>query len=158
MAAPYEPSRSAVVIDGDLPIGIIGEFRESVRKSLKLPDFTAGFELLLPGIKISQNAYKSLPKFPKVQQDITLKTPSKVTYAELFKFVEDELNQSKPEDTLVTLSPVDIYQDEADKSHKNFSFRLWLSAYNRTLKAEEVNKLLDEVALAAKEKFDASRL
>ena len=53
------------------------------------------------------------------------------------------------------LSPVDIYKRSEDGAHKQITFRLSIASYERTLTDNEVNKLLDEVAEAAKEQFGA---
>jgi phenylalanyl-tRNA synthetase beta chain len=161
MTAPYDGERSAVLrAQNGLIWGVVGEFKQSVRRSLKLPDFVAGFELdpLLFMASDGKPNYQALPKFPKIEQDMTLKVPAGLSYAELYQFVWDEMTKLQPEETLPTLTPVDIYQREDDKDHKNVSLRLVLSAYNRTLKTEEVNNLLDQVASKAKDKFGAERL
>jgi phenylalanyl-tRNA synthetase beta chain len=161
MMAPYEPEHSAVLRTKDgLIWGVVGEFKSSVRKSLKLPDFIAGFEIdpLLLMMPTTKTAYMALPKFPKVEQDMTLKVPSDLSYDELFEFTWAEIAKHQPGETLPQLTPLDIYQSIEDKDHKNVTFRLVLSAYNRTLKTEEVNSLLDQVANQAKQKFGAERL
>src|SRR5690606_38907580 len=70
----YQPGRSATVFMNDKVVGRIGEYKASVRRALKLPAYCAGFELgikaLLP--QAHETQYTPLPKFPKVEQDITL--------------------------------------------------------------------------------------
>lgn len=162
MTAPFEPHRSAVLRDGQGFVwGVVGEFKDSVSKSLKLPEYTAGFELdplllLLHGTNTA--AYTPLPKFPKVEQDISLKVPAELAYGELFDFVWQKTEELKPPQTLATLDPLDIYQKEDDKQHKQITLRLTIASYERTLTAEEVNTLLDKVAQAAKEKLGAERV
>jgi len=158
--APFERNRAAYVKtkEGKL-LGEIGEFSPGVRNSLKLPAFTAGFELDVERILEEQNAktYVPLPRFPKVQQDISLKLPANISYCELFDFVQAEIDEIQPENSYPVLSPVDIYQGK-EAQHKNITLRLNIASYERTLTAEEVNGLLDKVAEAAKEKLGAERL
>lgn len=160
LAAPYEPGRSAVLRDASgAAWGVVGEFRQSVRRSLKLPDFAAGFELdPLLFSKGAGKAYEQLPKYPAVEQDICLKVASELSYAELFGFVRDTLGGSRPDDARFTLAPVDIYQREDDKAHKQITLRLKVASFKRTLTDQEVNSLLDKVAQAAAEKFAAERV
>lgn len=161
MTMPYEPQRSAVLRDRQgLIWGVVGEFRQTVRQSLKLPAFSAGFELdpFLFVLHKPTAAYVPLPKFPKVQQDISLRVPAAVNFDDLFEFLREKLDEVQPTNSLPTLKPVDTYQSDEDKSNKNITFRLWLSAYDRTLTAEEVNKLLDELAAQTKERFGAERI
>lgn len=158
LAAPFEPERSAVLLINDKPAGIVGEYRYATRKNLKLPDFTAGFELILSALNAPKLPYEPLPKFPKIEQDISLKIPASVSFSELADLVAAEVENIKPADSRAMLSPIDIYQSDSDKDHKNITFRLWVSAFNRTLVAEEINGLLDQVAAKSKEKFGAERL
>ena len=161
MTAPFESNRSAVLRDSQgLIWGVVGEFKASVRQALKLPAQTAGFEIdsLLLLRAESTSGYTPLPRFPKVTQDVTLRIAAELSYQELFDFLAGELDKAKPENSLAGLEPIDIYQKEADREHKNVTFRLSIASYERTLTDAEVNKLLDALAAAAKEKFGAERL
>jgi phenylalanyl-tRNA synthetase beta chain len=160
--APFEKSRTAIVKtrDGKL-LAEIGEFSASTRKNLKLPVFAAGFELdiaaaMEAGSKTSR--YQPLPRFPKVEQDITLKVDSKVEFKELFDFLNNEILKQEPQHTRHGLVPLDIYQKSPADKHKNISFRLEIASYQRTLTTDTVNKLLDSVASRAKEKLGAERV
>jgi phenylalanyl-tRNA synthetase beta subunit len=159
---PYEPTRSAVIHDGERILGVVGEFTASVRRALKLPAYSAGFEFGLNLMLQHQNSgvavYEPLPRFPKVTQDITLKVLSSLPYIDLFNYVRDELDKTKPQATLMNLLPLDIFQREQDTAHKQVTLRIEIASYEKTMQAAEVNKLLDTVAAAAKSKFDAERI
>jgi phenylalanyl-tRNA synthetase beta chain len=159
---PYDLDRAALVsIKGGDFLGIIGEFRSEVRRELKLPKYAAGFEVdttVLQKAFDKARSYVPLPRFPKVTQDITLKVPASLAYQELFDFVKSELSKGSPANTLPSLEPIDIYQAENDSTHTNVTIRLSIASYDRTLTDSEVNKLLDEAAVAAKTKFGAERL
>lgn len=155
-----EPGRAATIKIGGQIVGRIGEYKTQVRKALKLPDFCAGFELDLQPLTalLRPMMYVALPRFPKVEQDICLKVPSELPYAELFQFVWDQLDQNRPGQTYHSLAPVDIYQREDDQAHKQITLRLEIASYERTLTDQEVNGLLDNVSEAAHEKFGAERI
>ncbi len=159
--APFEKKRGAIVKTKDREfIGEIGEFRAAVRKKLKLPEFVAGFELDVKQLmKLAGGAgnYEPIPRFPKVEQDISLKVPAKLGYGELFGYVWGELHTSEG-NMSISLSPVDIFQRKNDKDHKQVTLRLSIASYERTLKGKEVNLLLDKVAAAAKTKFGSERI
>jgi phenylalanyl-tRNA synthetase beta chain len=159
---PFEPNRSAVVyLKSKQNIGIVGEFKASVRKNLKLPDTTAGFEINIGDfMNVTSNTPKYVPmsRFPKITQDITLKVPAKLSHHSVYLCVLDRINYAKPPSTFARLEPIDIYQKEDDQAHKNVTFRLTISSYDRTLTDPEVNKLLDTVAAAAKDKLGADRI
>jgi len=141
-------------------LGIIGEFRPSVRQALKLPKYCAGFEVDTTTLQEPLNAsrYFSLPRFPKVTQDMTLKVPADLTHQDLFGFILDELDKAKGKNTILRFGPIDIFQSEQDKRHKNITFRVQVANYERTLTDSEVNKLLDVIASATQKRFKAERV
>lgn len=158
---PYDLNRSALVsIKGGDFLGIIGEFKPSVASKLKLPKYCAGFEIDTQVLQkeLDGASYVTLPRFPKVTQDITLKVPADLAYQELYDFVSAELGKAQPKKTLPKLSPLDIFQRDDDKKHKQVTFHLDIASYDRTLTDAEVNKLLDAVAAAAKTKYGAERV
>jgi phenylalanyl-tRNA synthetase beta chain len=161
VAAPYEPGRSAVLYDDQgVAWGVAGEFKSGVRKSLKLPEAVAGFELdpLVFLQTAHKNDYVPLPRFPKLEQDICLKVSADTTYATVFDFVWGHIGAVCPENTLPSLGPVDIYQREDDRGHKQITLRLGLASYERTLTDQEVAAILDRIAAAAKAELGAERI
>lgn len=161
--APFELSRSALVkIQGeDTAFGIIGELKVDVLAALKLPARTAAFEIgIMPmaNAKQSRSAYTALPKFPKVSQDICLKVSADKTYQQVFALVEETLAKSAPEQTLTSLSPVDIYRRTDDAAHKQITLRVSIASYERTLTDGEVARILDDIAASAKEALQAERI
>lgn len=155
LIAPFEPNRSAIIYKGDKLAGVVGEFKSSIKKALKLPDYSAGFEVFLSPLS-QENAtdYVPISRFPKVEQDLTLSVPAAVPYGELADFVNEHLYQL--ENTHFTVTPLDIFQKDTD--HKNVSFRVTISSYERTLTAEEVNRLLDDIASKASQSLQAERV
>jgi phenylalanyl-tRNA synthetase beta subunit len=156
LLAPFEPVRSAIVFKNDKLTGVIGEYKSAVKKALKLPDYCAGFETFLSPLLDEDHTadYVPISRFPKVEQDITLRVPTELAYSKLADFIYEHLHQL--EDTHFTVTPLDIFQKE--DSHKNVSFRITISSYERTLTAIEVNKLLDDIAAKAKESLHAERV
>lgn len=161
--APFELSRSALVkIQGeDTVFGIIGELKADVLTKLKLPARTAAFEIgIMPMANAprSRAAYTALPKFPKVSQDICLKVSADKTYQQVFAHVEEALAKNAPEQTLTSLSPVDIYQRTDDTAYKQITLRISIASYERTLTDAEVARILDDIAASAKEALQAERI
>jgi phenylalanyl-tRNA synthetase beta chain len=157
---PYNLDRTALVsIKGGDFLGVIGEFKPSVTRSLKLPKYAAGFEvdtMVLQPLLAAGTTYASLSRFPKVTQDITLKVPAELPYQQLYEFIREESGKAVVDQSHIELQPLDIYQKAADSKH--VTFRLTIASYQRTLTDTEVNKLLEAVAAAAKTKFGAERL
>lgn len=163
VAQPYELTRSAKVsVKGGQPLGMIGEYKASVRRNFKLSKYTAGFGISLVGLMKAAaeapNTYKPLPRFPKLTQDITLKVAADVSYKTLHDFIESELAKLAPENTLINLSPVGIFQKDDETTHKQTTLRLSIASYDRTLTDSEVNKLLDDIAALANQEFNAERV
>ena len=159
---PYDLNRTALVSikDGEF-LGIIGEFKPSVTASLKLPKYTAGFEVditVLQPLLAAGPSYLPLLRFPKVEQDITLKVQAKLSHQELYEFVDKELGANAPDNTHIRLETVDIYQKEDDTANKQVSFRVTITGTNRTLTDKEVNGVLEAIAVAAKTKLKAERI
>ena len=158
MSLPFEPKHSAVVYNGELLVGIIGEYKGVVASALKLPAFAAGFEIFGSALaKGGLRHYNRLSRFPAVEQDVSLKVPADTPYAELYECIRAEV-AAAPEKTYSTLQPLDIYQRADDTAHKQVAFRLRIASFERTLKAEEVNALLDGAAHKASERFGAERM
>lgn len=160
---PFDYKRSAMVMLAGTQevLGVVGEFKQSTLKGLKLPKYSAGFEVSLDELLKVANLskqYLQLPRFPKVEQDICLKVPSSVTYEDTFQFVWDHVAGNKPDQTYYMLGPVDIYQREDDPEHRQLTFRLSIASYERTLTTDEVNGLLDSVAKKAAETLQAEHI
>jgi phenylalanyl-tRNA synthetase beta chain len=161
MAAPFEPKRAAALMDDKGGVwGVVGEYKNSVKRVLKLPDYAAGFELDVILFKQGQGTvYTALSKFPRTQQDISFKVPAATTYQQLVDVVWQELGKAQNEHGYqATLGPADIYQAKDDTTHKNITLRIWLYHPQRTLTTEEVNTLLDQIAQTAQTELQATRL
>ncbi|MDB5176166.1 MAG: hypothetical protein JWM81_1024 [Candidatus Saccharibacteria bacterium] len=159
---PFDPERCAAVSDvaSGEPLGIVGEFSAAVRKNLKLPVFSAGFELdieALFGIAGSKG-YRTLSKFPATEQDICFRIPNILSYGELQQAVFSDLSVIKPPNSLLQISPLDIYQRQDDTDHKQITFRLRLTSYERTLTDKEVSNLVEQLAASLAQKFDVAQV
>jgi phenylalanyl-tRNA synthetase beta subunit len=148
-----------ISIDGQV-FGVIGEFRPSVKKALKLPEYCAGFELDLNVLKTNTKKakYQALSTFPKTMQDITFEVDSRIAYKQLFDNIADSLkNAENQHGYTTTIRPRDIFA-EKDSQKKRITYRIWISHKERTLVTEEINRLLDEIAKAVKESLKAERI
>ncbi|HVC35922.1 MAG TPA: phenylalanine--tRNA ligase subunit beta [Candidatus Dormibacteraeota bacterium] len=159
MLKPFDPKRSSVLYQGSQLIGIVGEYNSTLAGALKLPDFCAGFELLLSGLSFdTQRPYLQLSRFPSTFQDICLKVPAGLAYAELFDFLSAELAKIQPPKSHAQLTPLDIYSRPDDLQHKQMTWRLEIVSYQKTMTDQEVNSLLDSLAESANQKFAAERV
>jgi len=141
---PFEYRRSARVWDAKTHerIGVIGEFKNSVKKAFKLPDHTAGFEIgpraLLKLTESLEPNYQPLSKYPGTERDICFQVAQSVGYQQIVDAVQESLEDSK---LLTSVEPVDIYQPEEGDT-KNVTIRIKLGSYEETLKSEAVNNVI----------------
>jgi len=162
LAQAYMVGRTAMVSTKEGKyLGIIGEFKHSVRQQLKLSDQTAGFEIDLEALHDSAPSvkpYKALSRFPETYQDLCLRTDNELSYEALTSFVGEQLDKASAEHGYgFELDPIDIYRPE-DKNYKQTTWRIHLWHPDRTLTTDETNKLMDEIAQAAKKEFKAERI
>lgn len=144
----FAKNRLGLVIVNNQKVGLIGEFSNMVEKNFKLPNFCSGFELSLEKIIQENPVYLKIPKFPKIQQDITVQTNIEKTYLEIKDALDNSLLSLVPEGSYFYLGYPSMFAPE-NLTVKNVSFKFWIADKDRTLKSEEVNKLLDSVAAKA---------
>lgn len=156
--APFEPKRAGYVQVGDDFVGFIGEYNVKTRKNLKLPDYTAGFEIDLERVLKHQNPtkYQPLLRFPSVEQDVCLKVAASTLYSDLEAlvrkaFVDDERLH-------VSIEPLDIYQRQDDTTHKQITFRITLQHADRTLTRDEAGNILDAMVQSVAAAIDTERV
>jgi phenylalanyl-tRNA synthetase beta chain len=161
---PFERPRTAIVIDQatSKQLGYLGEYKPTVMQSLKLPKLAAGFEIdldILHSVSKSTKPYKMLSKFPNLEQDITLRSPAEMPYARLVDFMEGQLEGVfKLHGYTYELLPLDIFQKDEDKDHKQTTWRIILAHPERTLTTIETNELLGKIAAEAKDQLNAERI
>lgn len=165
VTAPFEPARSALVSVHETGtfLGIIGELKQSVLNAFKLPDCTAAFEigtdhLLEATQKADHTGYRPLPRFPSVEQDITLQSSASTSFGELYSQLNLNLAKLKPTQAQAELRPLSVFQPKDNQTIKNFSFRLKIASSLKTLTAQEVNTLLDKIANKTEETYKLKRI
>lgn len=160
-AKAYEPARSAAIFSGQLFLGLVGEPSTNLKTNLKLPQYSAMAELSTDALATASSGsiYEPLNRYPSLEQDITLRVPAELSYGEVLDFVSNSLDKaSQPAGYQGSVGPLDIFQKPTDKNHKNITLRITMSHPERTLITAEVNNLLDELAIAAKQKLKADRV
>lgn len=147
IARPFEYRRSARVIDvrSGQALGVIGEYKKSVAKNFKLPEYCAGFELLTEGVALAMTHrtadYKPLGRYPSTERDVCFQVSNTVMYGTVVEAVRTALSESGLE---TEISPLDIYKPE-DGEVKNITIRVKLSSFERTLTGEEVAEVVQTV-------------
>lgn len=146
--APFEYRRSAMVADGDKIIGVIGEYKKSVSKAFKLPEFAAGFEIdtmaLLEAYNNTTNSYKPLSRYPATDRDVCFQVEQSVNYNQIIDAAEVALAEIEFDSEI---TPVDIYQTENGET-KNVTIRVKLISHDHTLVGEEISAAINHVTSA----------
>ena len=119
MQKPFEKKRAAEIVAEDgVVIGVVGEFKNSVRQNFKLGEYLAGFELDIDEILKRANERKEIYLGEIEKRDLTVKTVK--TYAEII----DQINKVLARNELaVEIIPIGIYQPEGVEE-KNISVHL----------------------------------
>ncbi len=141
LTAPFEPNRSAVIVRDGQVWGVVGEYRTSVKRAFKLPEFSAGFEIHEGVLKRAAITYTPLSKYPSTDRDICFKVSKDVAYRQIVDLAEKGL-----EDTAVDskILPLDLYQGEGE-STKNITIRVTLTPHDKTLGSSEANQIIDHL-------------
>ncbi|MBR3056069.1 phenylalanine--tRNA ligase subunit beta [Candidatus Saccharibacteria bacterium] len=112
-AKMFEPKRSAEVLVKGEYVGVVGEFKNSVRSEFKLLPYLAGFELDLDKLLRLRGNEKKIDLREKEKRDLTIETND--TYAELVEKIESVL---KDVGAAAEIMPIGIYQPDGSKKKK----------------------------------------
>lgn len=113
-AKPFERKRSAEILVNGEYLGVVGEFRNSVRNEFKLAPYLAGFEIDLD-VLLTQMSHKKQISFGNHKtEDLTVTTDK--TYAETLKEVREKYPEAE-------IRPGTIYQAEGQKT-RNITFHI----------------------------------
>lgn len=149
LSTEFESKRSAVIeIQNNgkkITLGVIGEFKKSVQKSLKLPEATAGFELdlniLLENLAGSNVKIKNFSKFQSVERDISINVDEKREFSEIFNIFENI--SDKFENIEIEVLPIDIFKN-SDRT-KNISIRFKITPFEKTLTGKEIHEIVQKI-------------
>jgi phenylalanyl-tRNA synthetase beta subunit len=135
-ALPFEPKRTALVttLEGEY-LGVVGEFRNSVRQEFKLGEYLAGFEIDFDKMLSLKDAARPVYVGKTEFRDLTVATNK--GYGEVIAKIEKVLADYALEADIL---PLGIYQAEGDEE-KHISVRLVFRSFdNKVMKALEAIK------------------
>jgi phenylalanyl-tRNA synthetase beta chain len=151
VARPFDWKRSALVSDhktGNF-LGIIGEYTSTIRKNLKLPVNTAGFELnyrSLNEVTSELATYRQLDKFPSTDKDITIDVPEGISYGLVKGYLEHITEELANKDGYsFSITDLDIYQKPKTKV-KSITVRINIADSSKTLTTAQATEISDKVA------------
>lgn len=151
MAKAYsylEPKRSVELrIDGQL-VGAFGEVKLGVLRQFKLDSVVSAAEINLEKVVGTERVQKlnlKFSKFPFVERDLTLRVAASAEFGRVLKVIDDCLAK---QNLYFTTSPVSIYQAAEGAETKNLSFHLKFSDPTKTLNAEEISAIMENITKA----------
>jgi len=147
LTAVFEPGRSAVVVRDGQIWGVVGEYRQAVKRAFKLPDFAAGFEVHADIVAAARHElpYAPLSRFPGTERDITLAVAQNVRFADVRDVVERAVEGEALD---IIAAPTGIYQPEGAE-RKNITFKLKLTDLEKTITADVANEVVAKISQAA---------
>jgi phenylalanyl-tRNA synthetase beta chain len=152
--AGFHPGRTAEILDGGEPIGIVGEVHPEVATQLGLPGRAVVAEVLFDrftaGGQRTPQA-RPLPRFPGVRRDLTVVIRGKIAGHDLMQVIRQLGGY-----TLRDIYMVSEYQGPSlGAGARSLSFRLQYQADDRTLTNEEVSALQQRIIDGLKTRFGA---
>jgi len=147
VSAPFEPKRSAQVSDQKTGkvLGFVGEYKRSVVKAFKLPEYTAGFELdtqaLFEAIQQVEASYRPISRYPGTERDLCFQVAAETTYRDIAEAAREAIAENELE---TSLEPVDIYQAHG-ANVKNITLRIKMTSHDHTLTGEEAGEFVDRI-------------
>ena len=114
ISRPFELKRSAKICVGEQMIGVVGEFKNSVKHEFKLADYAAGFEINLDALLNQVPRLHQVKFATKKKEDVTVTTNK--TYAEVLAELQDKYPEA-------TITPGTVYQAPGQRS-KNITFHI----------------------------------
>ena len=143
---PFEPYRSAIILaeDGE-ELGVLGEFKNSVRANFKLPPYVAGFELDIAKLQ----AYAKTQHFSSLSlseqlanEDLTLSVSPDTDYAEVYITIRQFL---EAQGLIFNIKPICIYQENAGLN-KNLTFHISFAHPTKTLTNSQIQGIMKKLS------------
>jgi phenylalanyl-tRNA synthetase beta chain len=132
-------------------VAVVGAVAEPERERRRLPEGVFAGEILLDAVPADAAAAKFRPfsVFPPIAADISFSQPRDLSWAEIERFVQGQAPKN-----LESLRLLDRYEGKgAGLGPIKTTLRLTFRALDRTLEQEEVNREMERLAIALREKL-----
>ncbi len=149
----WHPGRSAAVMLGGEMLGGFGEFHPELLKKFGIDRRVAAVSLDFSKLCAYASAakfYTPIPEFPRVKRDLAFVVERHLEHAA----IAAKLAHADPMITSVEL--FDVYEGKnLGEGKKSMAYHLEFGAADRTLKAEEVDRVLETLREKLKKEFSA---
>jgi phenylalanyl-tRNA synthetase beta chain len=136
------PGQSAAIVKQGKVIGWVGAIHPQLQQQLDLTEVVFLFEIELAAIQTAKlPEFSELSKFPEVRRDIAIIVDESVTSDQVMNVIRE-----KGGENLTDLTLFDIYRGKGiEIQRKSLALGLTFRDSSRTLKDEEINKIIDQV-------------
>ncbi|WKZ28981.1 MAG: phenylalanine--tRNA ligase subunit beta [Patescibacteria group bacterium] len=149
----WHPGRSGVINVGDQMLGGFGEFHPQFLKRFGIDRRVAGVSLDFPMLASWANeakVFSPIPEFPRVKRDLAFVVERHLEHAAIAAALENA-------DALIaSVELFDVYEGKSlGQGKKSMAYHLEFGASDRTLKAEEVDRVLETLRTKLTSDFGA---
>lgn len=153
-AAPFHPTRAAMVLLGQGSVGVIGEVHPDVCDRFEVPEGTVVFEIALAPVFAAMPGRREaaeLSRYPSLLIDLAVVVEAGVAAAKVADLVE---RAGAPE--VVSVRLFDLYEGEQiPEGKRSLAFSLEMQDPTRTLTDEDGMKVRDRIVNALAERLGA---
>jgi phenylalanyl-tRNA synthetase beta chain len=139
-----------VFVDKKL-IGMIGEVGGALKSELKITADWAMFEINLETLLdfvITAKKFKSISFYPSILRDLSFLVSKTVVFADLWQTIKN-FNS-----LISSAEPFDIFESEKlGAGVRNVAFHLVFQSFERTLKSEEIDRIMNDLVKLCQDKF-----
>lgn len=150
----FHPGRTAKVSVNGCELGVVGQIHPAVAEKYGIDEACYAAEIsfdVLFDSKDGDKKFKAMPKFPAVTRDIAMLCDADTPVADI-----EEIIVSASGKLLDTIKLFDVYQGaQIPDGKKSVAYAVSYRAADRSLTAEEVNKVFDKVLRNLEEKLGA---
>lgn len=144
------------IVSGNAALGFVGELAPRILQSWDIEDRVYYAEISLPSlvpvVPPGAKRFRELPKYPPVSRDLAIVVPDS-TKAGL---IQDKILKHG-KGLIVHVELFDLFSGgRVPKGHKNLAFRVIYQSHEKTLLAQEIQKLHMEIADSLAQQFHAT--
>lgn len=148
----FHPYRNAEIKIGDEKIGNIGEIHPVILENIKSKARIVAAEIdfgKLWRVATSESEYRPVGKYPAIVRDLAIVVPSNTKTEAVLNVIENTGGK-----LLADTDLFDYFQDEEmrETEEKSLAFHLVFQSLERTLKDEEVTKLVNKITKTLEQK------
>jgi phenylalanyl-tRNA synthetase beta chain len=153
-AGPFHPGRSATILIGGKPAGVLGEIHPRVAASMEIEGRVAVCVLGLGALGGAANegvTLRDIPRYPPVRRDLAFLVPAATPAGTVHGILRDAGGELVDASTLF-----DVYVgDRIPPGTKSLAFSLDLRARDRTLTDDEAQVVVDRIVGRLASEVDA---